>query len=415
MGIDFMKSLTIMPSKITNKNKLAIYGGRPVRDDFLIFGSPLIAKEEIEEVVKTMKSGWLGTGPKTFRFEEMFKKYIGSKYALALNSCTAGLHLSLLAVGIGQGDEVITTPMTFASTVNVIIHCGAKPVFADIEKGTLNIDPKEIERKISKKTKAILPVHFAGRPCNMDAIMKIAKKHNLFVINDAAHAIETEYKGKKVGSLGDLTSFSFYVTKNIITVEGGMVTTDNQEYATKIKIYALHGMTKDAWKRFSDKGYKHYQVIYPGFKYNMTDLQASIGICQLKKIEKYSKRRKEIWFRYNRAFKDLPVFLPAELEPNTRHSFHLYTLLADIDNLTINRDGILNALYQENIGTGVHYVAQHLQPFYAKTFGYKRGDFPNAEFVSDRTISLPLSPKLSDKDVEDVIFAIKKVLSYYKK
>ena len=404
-----------MPNKITNKNKLAIYGGRPVRDDFLIFGSPLITKEEIEEVVKTMKSGWLGTGPKTARFEKMFKEYIGSKYALALNSCTAGLHLSLLVVGIGRGDEVITTPLTFASTCNVIVHVGAKPVFADIEKETLNIDPKEIERKISKKTKAILPVHFAGRPCNMNAILKIAKKYNLFVINDAAHAIETEYRGKKIGNFGDLTSFSFYVTKNITTVEGGMVTTNNRKFADKIKIYALHGMTKDAWKRFSDKGYKHYQVIYPGFKYNMTDLQASIGIHQLKKIEKYYKRRKEIWFRYNWAFKDLPVFLPSQPEPDTRHSFHLYTPLVDIDNLTTDRDGILNALYYENIGTGVHYVAQHLQPFYAKTFKYKRGDFPNAEFVSDRTISLPLSPKLSDRDVEDVIFSVRKVLNYYKR
>lgn len=386
-----------------------------MRNTFLIFGNPLIEEEEITEVVATMKSGWLGTGPKVAKFEEMFKEYIGCKYALAVNSCTAGLHLSLIAVGIKAGDEVITAPMTFASTANVIVHTGAIPVFADIKRSSMNIDPAEIERKITKRTKAVIPVHFAGRACNMDAILDIAKRHRLSIINDGAHAIETEYKGRKIGSLGDISSFSFYVTKNIVTGEGGMATTNNKEYADKIKIYALHGLNKDAWRRFSDDGYKHYSVIYPGFKYNMMDLQASIGIHQLKRIEGYSKRRRDIWRKYNNSFRNLPCFIPAEVENNTRHAFHLYTLLVDINNLTTNRDGIMDALYNENIGTGVHYTALHLHPFYAKKFNYKRGDFPNAEFVSDRTISLPLSPKLMDEDVQDVITTVRKILNRYKR
>jgi len=381
-----------------------------MRDTYLIFGNPLIENDEIEEVVATMKSAWLGTGPKVAKFEEMFREYIGSKYAVAVNSCTAGLHLSLIAAGVGPGDEVITTPMTFAATGNAILHTGATPVFADVERETMNINPKEIEKKITERTRILFPVHFAGRPCDMDAIQALARKHNLLLISDAAHAIETEYHGVKVGNIGDMASFSFYVTKNIVTGEGGMVTTNNEKYANMIKTYALHGMTKDAWKRFSDEGYKHYQIVYPGYKYNMMDLQASIGIHQLKRIEQYSKRRLEIWNRYNEAFKDLPVFLPAPFEPNTRHSLHLYILLLDIDHLTITRDQFMYELHKRNIGTGVHYVALHLQPYYAQRFGYKRGDFPNAEFISDRTVSIPLSAKLTERDVEDVIEAVREVL-----
>lgn len=387
----------------------------PVRNTFLIFGNPLIEQDEIDEVVATMKSGWLGTGPKAAKFEGMFREYIGSKYAVALNSCTAGLHLSLLTLDIKSDDEVIASPMTFASTANAIVHTGAVPVFADVDKKSMNIDPVEIEKKITKRTKAIIPVHFAGRACNMDAILDIAKRHKLKVINDAAHAIETEYKGKKIGTLGDMTSFSFYVTKNIITGEGGMVTTDDREYADKIKIYGLHGLSRDAWKRFSDEGYKHYFVTRPGFKYNMMDLQASIGIHQLKRIEEYAKKRRNIWLKYNDAFKDCPCFIPAEVEDDTRHAFHLYTLLVDIDRLTTDRDGIIQALHNENIGAGVHYASVHLHPFYAKTFGYKKGDFPNAEYISDRTISIPLSPKLTDKDIEDVITAVREILNRYRR
>lgn len=381
-----------------------------MRKDFLVFGSPLIEQPEIDEVVASLKSGWLGTGPKVHKFEEMFKEYKGAKFAVALNSCTAALHLSLLAIGIKPGNEVIVPTMTFASTANAVIHAGGIPVFADCKKDTMNIDPEDIRRKITSKTRAIIPVHLAGRACEMDAIMDIAQRHHLKIVEDAAHAIETEYHRKKAGAFGDLGCFSFYVTKNIITGEGGMVVTDNEDYANRIKVMGLHGMSKDAWKRFSDEGYKHYQVVYTGFKYNMMDLQAAIGIHQLPRIEKYWKRRQEIWNRYNEAFKDLPAFTPASIEPDTCHAYHLYTLLLDIDNLKIGRDEFLDEMTRHNIGVGVHYIALHLHPYYRETFGYKRADFPNAEWISDRTVSLPLSAKLTDSDVEDVIEAVRKII-----
>ncbi|MBI3378776.1 MAG: DegT/DnrJ/EryC1/StrS family aminotransferase [Nitrospirae bacterium] len=381
-----------------------------MRKKFLVFGSPMIEQPEIDEVVASLKSGWIGTGPKVHKFEGMFKEYKGRRFAIALNSCTSALHLSMLVIGIKPGDEVIVPAMTFAATANAVIHTGGIPIFADCEKDTMNIDPEDIERKITSKTKAIIPVHFAGRAGNMDAIMNIAKRHNMRVIEDCAHAIESEYKGKTTGTFGELGCFSFYVTKNIVTGEGGMVITDNEDYANKIKILALHGMSKDAWRRFSDEGYKHYQVVYSGFKYNMMDIQAAIGIHQLPRIEKYWKRRQKIWNRYNEAFKDLPVFTPAPVEPNTRHAYHLYTLLLDIDNLKITRDKFLDEMTKQNIGIGVHYIALHLHPYYQNTYGYKRGDFPNAEWISDRTVSLPISAKLTDEDVEDVIEAVSAII-----
>jgi len=385
----------------------------PVRDSFLIFGSPKIEKEEIREVVDSLKTGWLSTGPKVAKFERSFKKYIGSKYAVALNSCTAGLHLALLVTGIKKGDEVITTPMTFAATANTIVHVGAKPVFVDIDRKTMNIDPMLIEKKITPKTKALLPVHFAGRPCDMDIILDIAKKHNLLVIEDAAHAVGARYKDKKIGTIGDITAFSFYVTKNIVTGEGGMVTTNNQNWAEKIQILALHGLSQGAWSRYSDKGFKHYRIITAGYKYNMMDLQAALGIHQLKRIDKYQQRREAIWKRYDEAFKNLQVFIPAPPQKHTVHARHLYTLLLDINRLKANRDKIQQALYRENIGTGIHFISLHLHPYYQKIFRYKRGDFMNAEFVSDRTISLPFSAKLTDSDVQDVIEAVKKIIKKY--
>jgi dTDP-4-amino-4,6-dideoxygalactose transaminase len=381
-----------------------------MRKDFLVFGSPLIEQEEINEVIASLKSGWLGTGPKVKKFEEMFKEYMNSRFAIALNSCTAALHLSMLSIGIKSNDEVIVPTMTFAATANAVIHAGGIPIFSDCEKDTMNIDPLDIERKITPRTKAIIPVHFGGRPCDMDALADIAKKYEIKIVEDCAHAIEAESNGKKTGTFGELGCFSFYVTKNIVTGEGGMLITNREEYANQIKILALHGMSKDAWWRFSDEGYKHYQVIYSGFKYNMMDLQAAIGIHQLPRIEKYWKRRQEIWSRYNEAFKDLPVFTPNPVEPNTRHAYHLYTLLLDIDKLKITRDQFLDEMTKCNIGVGVHYIALHLHPYYQHTYGYKKGDFPNAEWVSDRTVSLPLSAKLKDEDVQDVIEALKTVI-----
>ena len=386
-----------------------------MRKDFLIFGSPKIEQEEIDEVVDSLKSGWISTGPKVAKFEALFKDYIGSKHALALNSCTAGLHLSMIVAGLKPGDEVITTPMTFGATGNSIIHSGAKPVFVDISLPAMNIDPCKIEEKITPKTKAILPVHFAGRPCNMRIIKEVAQKHHLTIIEDAAHAIEATYHGQKIGTISDLTVFSFYVTKNLVTGEGGMITTENDTYAEKIQTYALHGMSRGAWKRYSDEGFKHYGIVYPGFKYNMMDIQASLGIHQLKRIENYYKRRKEIWQRYDEAFCNLPLDTPPPPEENTRHAYHLYTILLRLEELNTDRDTIQQALFEENIGTGIHFISLHLHPYYQKTFGFKKDDFPNAAYVSERTISLPFSSKLSDEDVDDVITTVTKVLKKHKK
>lgn len=380
------------------------------RKGFLVFGKPKIERQEIQEVVNCLKSGWLSTGPRVEKFEKIFREYIGCRYARALNSCTAGLHLGLIAAGIGPKNEVITTPLTFAATANVIIHVGARPVFVDVDKTTMNIDPSLIEKKITRRTRAILPVHFAGRPCEMDAIMKLARKYNLFVIEDAAHALGAVYRGRKIGNISDLAVFSFYATKNITTGEGGMITTPHKKWAETIEIYAQHGLSRGAWRRYSDQRFKHYQIVVPGYKYNMMDIQAALGIHQIRRVEKWLKTREQIWERYNRAFKDLPVTLPDEPENRIRHARHLYTLLLDVDYLGFDRDYVKQALYRQNIGTGVHFIALHFQPYYQKMLGHKRGDFPNAEYISDRTISLPLSPALSDRDVEDVIKAVKKVL-----
>ena len=381
------------------------------RDRFLVFGAPAVEEAEIAEVVETLRSGWLGTGPKVARFEEDFRNYKGAPYAVAVNSCTAALHLSILAAGIKPGDEVITTPMTFCATINAIIHAGAIPVLADINPVSMNIDPQQINAKITPRTKTILPVHFAGRPCDMDSIMRIAMKHNLKVIEDCAHAIDSEYKGRKTGIFGDFGCFSFYVTKNIITGEGGMILTGNEEYAVRIKTLALHGLSKDAWKRFSGEGYKHYFVVECGFKYNMIDLQAAIGIHQLKRIESYWRRRQEIWQKYNEAFADLPVTLPADPEPQTRHAYHLYTVLIDEKRCGISRDTFLDAMTAHNIGVGVHYLSIPEHPYYQKTFGWAPNDYPNAMRIGRQTVSLPLSAKLTDQDVQDVIKAVRIVLN----
>lgn len=382
-----------------------------MREGFLVFGSPIIGDEEIEEVVDSMKSAWLGTGPKVAKFEKIFSDYKKVPHAAAVNSCTAALHLSLLAAGLKPGDEVITTPMTFCATVNAIIHSGATPVLADIDPLTMNIDPVCIENKITAKTKAILPVHFAGRPCDMNALDDIANRHGLRIIEDCAHAIETEYKGRKAGTFGDFGCFSFYVTKNIVTGEGGIVLARREEDFSRIKILALHGMSKDAWKRFSDEGYKHYQVVECGFKYNMMDLQAAIGIRQMAKIEEYWLRRKKIWEEYSAAFSDLPVTLPADIPSDIKHAYHLYTILIDEEKTGISRDEFLNAMHRLNIGTGVHYLSVPEHPYYHDTFGWKPEDYPNAMKIGRSTVSIPLSAKLTDKDVADVIGAVRSILA----
>jgi len=380
------------------------------KDRFLVFGSPVIDDAEIEEVIASMRSGWLGTGPKVARFERDFQLYKGATHAVAVNSATAAMHLSALAAGLEPGDEVITTPMTFCASVNAVIYTGATPVLADVDPLTMNIDPNQVASKVTSRTRAILPVHFAGRPCDMDALCEIADRHSLTIIEDCAHAIETEYRGRQAGLFGDFGCFSFYVTKNVITGEGGMVLTQREEDAARIKILALHGMSKDAWKRFSDEGYKHYQVVECGFKYNMTDMQAAIGIHQLKRVEPFWHRRQEIWECYNQAFADLPIGLPADPEPETRHAYHLYTIMVDEARTGISRDAFLEAMTAHNIGVGVHYMSIPEHPYYQQTFGWMPEDYPHAMGIGRQTVSLPFSAKLSDADVEDVIETVRRVL-----
>jgi len=378
-----------------------------MRTEFLVFGQPLIGEEEKEEVLDSMRRAWLGTGPKVAQFERDFAAYKGAASVAALNSCTAALHLALAALDLRKGDEVITTPMTFCATVNTIIHAGGTPVLADVDPATMNIDPGEIREKVTRKTRAILPVHFAGRACDMDPIMEIAAKRKLAVIEDCAHAIETEYHGKKAGTIGDFGCFSFYSTKNVVTGEGGLVITRKQKDADRIKVLGLHGMSKDAWKRFSDTGFKHYDVVEAGFKYNMMDLQAAIGIHQLRRVEQLWKRREEVWRRYQEAFAGLPVGIPAPVEPGTRHAYHLYTILVEERRAGISRDAFLDAMTREKIGVGVHYRSIPEHPYYRKTFGWKGKEYPHALRIGRATVSLPLSAKLTDADVEDVIAAVK--------
>ena len=380
------------------------------RDRFLVFGAPDIRDEEIQEVVATMTSGWLGTGPKVARFEREFGAYIGAAHVSALNSCTAALHLSLLAAGVGEGDEVVTSALTFCATVNAILHAGAQPVVADVDPRTMNVDLDDVVRRLSPRTKAILPVHFAGRPCDMDAIMAIARERGLVVVEDCAHAIETEWRGRHAGTFGDFGCFSFYVTKNVATGEGGMVVTRTEEAAARVRVLGLHGMSKDAWKRFGDEGYKHYQVVAAGFKHNMMDLQAAIGIHQLARVEAAWRRRREIWDRYDRAFASLPLGLPEPAEPSTRHAHHLYTVLVDPRRCSVTRDEFLDGMTREGIGVGVHYVAIPEHPYYKEALGWRPEDTPEATRIGRQTVSLPLSPKLSDEDVEDVITAVRRTL-----
>lgn len=388
---------------------------KPERKIFLIFGKPFIGKEEIAEVVNTLKSGWWGTGPKTEQFERQFALYAGSSYALGVNSATAGLHLALKALGVGPGDEVITTPLTFVSTINVILHCGATPVFADVERDSWNIDPREIEKKITKKTKVVLPVHLHGRPCNMDAIMRIAKQHKLFVVEDAAHAAEAIDKGKKVGSIGDITVFSFYVTKNIATGEGGMVTTNNKKFSESMRIMSLHGLSQDAYKRYSVRYYRHYEAVIPGFKYNLTDIASSIGIHQLARVEKNWTVRKKHWETYTRAFETIPeLILPVPESSHTKHARHLFAILLRLETLRITRDDFVDQLIKMNIGSGVHFNPVHLHEYYRKTYGYKSGMFPHAESIGERTVSLPLGANLSQRDINDVIDAVKWLIETYR-
>jgi dTDP-4-amino-4,6-dideoxygalactose transaminase len=383
-----------------------------MRDSYLVFGQPIIEQAEIDEVTDSMRSAWLGTGPKAAEFERRVAEYKAVPHAIGLNSCTAGLHLACVVLGLEPGDEIITTPMTFCATINAIVHAGAKPVLADVDPVTMNIDPELVRRAITPRTKAILPVHFAGRPCAMDKLMAIAKQYDLRVIEDCAHAIETEHRGQKAGTIGDLGVLSFYSTKNIVTGEGGVILTHDAQLAQRIKSMGLHGMSSDAWRRFSDDGYQHYDVEEIGFKYNMMDLQAAIGLHQIKRVDAYWQRRQVIWRRYMEELQDLPVQLPAAWPEDERHALHLFTLLIDESTAGLSRDDMLVALHRQNIGTGVHYRAIPDLQVYRQNFGWRSEDYPQAKAIGDKTLSLPLSAKLSDRDVGDVIAAVRKVLGH---
>jgi len=395
--------------------KPAIEGGNPVRDEFLVYGRPSMGEEEVMEVADTIRSGWLGLGPRTSEFENRFADYLGVKHAVGLNSCTAGLFLSLKILGLRPGEEVITSPMTFASTANVIEHHGGRPVFVDIDRKTLNMDPARLEGAIGDRTRGIVTVHMAGRSCEMDSILEIAERRGLFVVNDSAHAIETRYKNSSIGSLGDMSSFSFYATKTLAIGEGGMLTTSTDEWAERVRILRLHGISSDAWKRYALDAEPRYETIEPGYKLNMWDLQAAIGIHQLKRLESNLARRKELFIRYDSALRELDqvIVLDTRDDDETRHSRCIYILLLRPEALRIDRDGFISALKAENIGTGIHFRALHTHKYYRGKYGYAPGDFPEADFVSGRTLSLPLSAALTDEDSNHVMEAVRKIARYY--
>lgn len=386
---------------------------RPVRprERFLVFGAPLIGEEEIDEVVDSLRSGWLGTGPKVARFEREFAAYAGAAHAVAVSSCTAALHLSLLALDLEPGAEVVTSALTFCATVNAIIHAGATPVLADVDPSTMNLDPEAVAAAVTPRTRAVVPVHFAGRPCDMSRLTEVCARRDLALVEDCAHAIETTVGGRHAGTFGDFGCFSFYVTKNVVTGEGGMVLARDEAHAARIKMLALHGMSADAWKRFSDEGYRHYFVREAGFKYNMTDLQAALGIHQLARVERAWGRRREVWRRYQEALAGLPLGLPAEPEPGTRHAHHLYTVLVDEEAAGVTRDDFLAAMTAENVGVGVHYLAVPEHPYYQESYGWRPEEWPHACRIGRRTVSLPLSARLSDEDVSDVVAAVRKTLA----
>jgi dTDP-4-amino-4,6-dideoxygalactose transaminase len=379
---------------------------------FIPFHVPSIGEEEIKEVVDTLRSGWLTTGERTARFEKDFKKYVGSAHALAVNSCTAGLHLALAALNIGPGDEVITTPLTFCATVNTILHVGATPVLADVLPDG-NIDPASIARRVTDRTRAIIPVHLAGLPCRMDEIWKIAKKHNLLVIEDAAHATDAKYRGASPGSAtgaSHAVAFSFYATKNMTTGEGGMVTCNDQALAERMRVLCLHGISKDAWNRYTEKGSWYYEVTEPGFKYNLSDIQSAIGIHQLAKIERFLALRTAYIGVYNRRLAEVEE---VEAPPGCdygRHAWHLYELRLNLSKLSIDRDEFINQLRQRGVGTSVHFIPIQLHPFFAKWAAEKRNQCPKSLGLYQRMVSLPLYPSLSMEQIQHVMESVKHVV-----
>ena len=377
---------------------------------FIRFGAPGIGPAEICEVAAILRGGWIGTGPRTAAFEAGFRRYTGAPHAVAVSSGTAALHLAIVAAGIRPGDEVVTTPLTFAATANAILAAGAVPRFADVGLATQNIDPDQAARAVTRRTRAILPVHMAGRPCEMPALLALARRRHLVVIEDASHAIEALVGGRHAGTLGDFGCFSFTHNKNITTGEGGAVVTRRAAAARLVRTLASQGMTSNAWQRFRRGGAAAGRIVCPGFKYSMTDLNAAIGLPQLNRIDPWWRRRLRIWDHYTARLCDLPVWLPSSEVPGGRHALHLYTVHLDPACLRCTRDGIRDALAARGIGTGVHYVSLHLHPYYRKRFGFAADAFPNARCISERTLSLPFSPHLTDVEVDRVAEGFRAVI-----
>lgn len=380
-----------------------------IRERFLVFGAPTIGEEEIAEVVDSLRSGWVGTGPKVQRFESMLSEYIGVPHCRCLSSCTAALILAMQVLGIGPGDEVLVPAMTFVASANAVEHSGATPVLVDCEPSTGLIDLDAAEAAITPSTRAIMPVHLAGRPLDMDRLAALRDRHGLLVIEDAAHAIGAQWRGRQIGSFGNVAAFSFYVTKNISTIEGGALATDRPEVAEEVERLALHGLSVGAWQRFSDVGFRHYEVVRPGYKYNMTDVQAAVGLHQLPRLDRWIDRRAELWERYDELLAELPLITPRPPEPGTRHARHLYQVLLE-DGAPVGRDQLLDGLTAHNIGTGVHYRGVHLHPYYRDLYELRPEDFPAATAISERTLSLPLGPDLSESDQDDVVAALRDLL-----
>jgi dTDP-4-amino-4,6-dideoxygalactose transaminase len=387
-----------------------------MRSQFLPFARPALGDEEIAELVDTLKSGWITTGPKVERFTHEFAEYVGGRFAVPVSSATAGLHVALLALGVGPADEVVTTPMTFVATLNTIVHCGAVPVLADIDASTLNVQVEEIEKRLTPKTKAIVPVHYVGQPADLDPLLELAASRRIAVLEDAAHAVGAEYKGRRIGSFPTTSVFSFHPNKNMTTGEGGMIVTEDEEIFERASLLKFHGMDRESWKRFAKAGSPRYDVALPGFKYNMMDIQAALGLHQLKRLEGFLAERERLAQRYDAKLAGaVGLILPSRVPYPVRHAWHLYTPLVDIDRLTIDRDRFMAELKARNIGTGLHYTAAHEFSYYRERFGWRPEDFPGAHYVSERIVSLPLFPGLTDADQDDAIEAIREVLEKFRR